>query len=572
MAKNRKGLLEGFWRLARPYWVSENRWKARAHLALVVALSLASVFMFVELNTWNGLLFDALQHFDKSRLLPLTGRFAIILIGIIGIGVYTQYLTQLLQIKWREWMTQEMLGRWLEHRTFYFMQISEAPLENPDQRMAEDIKEFIDLTLGLSLGLIRQIVTLFSFVGILWKFSGTLNFSLGGILFEIPGYLAFASVIYAALGSWVTHKIGGDLVKINYNQQRYEADFRFSLVRVRENSESIALSSGEKAEKNYVLKKFGSIITNFRDLISKQKQLGFFTALFNNASALVPLMLVTPRYFSKAIELGACMQTINAFGRVENALSWFVINYVEWSHWRAVVQRLEGFDDCMSKTESLRNQVRGLVQKQADQKSVSINSLTLQLPSNKELLRDIHFTIPKGRAVLLHGPSGCGKSTLLRAISGVWPFAIGNISLPLNEQCMVIPQKSYLPVDTLRAAIYYPVSPELNSDAEVKSLLKLCRLEHLESSLGEVQNWAQILSPGEQQRIAFLRVFLQKPEWLFLDEATSALDEETQAVLYRAIVQRLPGVTIVSIAHRDSLLNFHDLHFDVSKRHWTKAA
>jgi vitamin B12/bleomycin/antimicrobial peptide transport system ATP-binding/permease protein len=575
MERHERRLLPLFFKLGKSYWVSERRWEARILLGAAIALTLGSVFMFVQLNEWNGQLFTALQNFNKKALFPLAVKFLIILFGIITVGAYCQYLSQLLQIKWREWMTQSMLNQWIKTRNHYFIQFAKKPLENPDQRISEDVREFVELSLNLSLGLLKQMVTLMSFIKILWTMSGSLNFKIFNVQIVIPGYLVIGSLFYAIIGSILTHRIGKKLSQINYEQEQYEADFRFNLARFRENTESITLSRAEDYEVSFALKKFLLIRENFKALINKQKQLGYFTNLFGNASQLVPLLLVTPQYFSRSIDLGGLMQTINSFGRVEQALSWFVHNYVEWSRWKAVVLRLEGFSNSIEQAHDLQMKLKSEMNYSEGSSDIHVQIPRLSLPADQSLLQNIYFSLPKGKSLLLYGTSGCGKSTLLRAICGVWPFTRGEVNLPSMEKMMIIPQRSYLPMDTLRAVILYPKSSQSSpvlSDQEWLGLLSMVNLEHLQARLDHLENWSQVLSPGEQQRIALLRIFIQKPDYLFLDEATSALDEMTQSRIYSLIKQRFPQMTIISIAHRNSLFQVHDLHFDVENQSWTQAA
>jgi putative ATP-binding cassette transporter len=557
-------VFQEFWSLAQPYWSSEQRWSALTLLAAVIALTFGSVSLAVKFNEFNRTFFDVLQKLQSDRIFPLLGQFALIITGTMLVEVYKVYLTQLLQIRWRHWMTERMLGRWLTDRTFYFMQLSEYAVENPDQRVAEDIRAFVNESLSLSVGLLNKVVTLLSFLAILWKLSGNRPF---------PGYLPAGALLYAVFGTVITHFVGRSLTRLNFEQQRHEADFRFGLVRVRENAESIALSRGGEAEQAHLMGHFSAIVANFRKLMTRQKRLGFFRNMFNNSAQFIPMALASPLLFSKAIEIGGFFQIINAFGNVENALAWIVNSYVDLTHWRSVVQRLHGFAESMTRAETLRASARGTYTPSADVTGgISVNALSLRLPSQEPLLTELSFVLPRGRYILLHGPSGCGKSTLIRALSGAWPYATGNVRVPSESRTLVLPQKPFMPVDTLRAALTYPSRPEEFTGEELPALLSLCRLEHLIPRLGQVANWAQILSPGEQQRIAFVRAFLHQPEWLFLDEATSALDEATQTSLYRAIGERLPGTTVVSIAHRTSLHALHDLHFDVVNGRWSKAA
>lgn len=570
--QSESSFLAKFWALAKPYWTSEHKWKARGLLAIVVSLTLGNVYILMQYNTWNKLFYDALQKFEQNRLIPLIVRFGLIMLAMTLVSVYQLYFTQLLEIRWREWMTTHMIDRWLSARAFYFLQLAEKSTDNPDQRVAEDIQAFVHDSLSLSMGVLNKTVVLFMFLGILWGLSGRLPVHFAGFDFSIPGYMAFAALLYAIFGSVITHKIGKRLTPLNFTQQRYEADFRFGLVRLRENTESIALSGGERAESRALHDSFTRIIENFHQLMLKRKQLGFFTNIFAWCSPIFPMVLAAPRYFAKAIELGGFMQIVNAYNQVEGALRWPVDNYVDLTRWAAVVQRLAGFSESLDRMAGLEQRAACMLANADGDEKIILRSVSLSLPSARPLLQELNLELSPGRSVLLHGPSGCGKSVLLRALSGAWPYAEGRITLPRNAKFFVVPQKSYMPVASLREALTYPHMPKDADSAELRELMQLCRLEHLFARLDDIENWAQILSPGEQQRIAFVRVFLHKPEWIFLDESTSAIDEDMQATLYRALRQKLPSAAIVSIAHRTSLHEFHDRHFDVVRGLWSEAS
>jgi len=473
----------------------------------------------------------------------------------IIVAVYELYMQQLLEIKWRRWLTQEYLQSWLHKRSYYQMQLLGNSADNPDQRISEDVRSFVNLSLRLSLGLLKATVTLCSFVFILWNLSGSLTIPIGGSEIAIPGYMVWVAIIYATVGTWLTTKIGNPLVALNFSQQRYEADFRFSLIRLRENSESIALYGGEKQEQNNLLDRFHMVVTNFRQLMLRQKKLTWFTSGYGQIAIIFPLVVAAPRYFSKEIPLGGLIQTSSAFGRVQDALSFFVESYSLFAEWQAVIQRLIGFGNSMSVAKSISEKVAIQVTHN-DKPAIDVLGLTINLPNGDLLLKNLNLTISQGHSLLIVGPSGCGKSTLMRTLAGIWPFGQGNITIPDGQSLLFLPQKSYLPLGTLRDCVLYPYNLGFKADDHIRSIMKLCKLNELVDKLDNIEDWSHILSLGEQQKIAFVRAILQEPNWLFLDEATSAIDEETEGELYK-LVGELQHTAIISVGHRSTLMDYH---------------
>ncbi len=557
MTAKLRAFLRDFWTLAAPYWSSEERWKARGLLLVVVALSLGQVYLLVQFNTWNRDFFDALQQYDQAAFGPLLLRFAILAAIFIAAAVYGLYLQQMLQIQWRRWLTERYVGEWLEERAYYRMRLVDVGTDNPDQRISDDLRLFVEQSLGLSLGLLRQVVTLASFVAILWGLSGAFAFSVAGVSISLPGYMVWAALAYAIAGTWLTHWIGKPLPRLNFNQQRFEADFRFSLVRVRESSEAIALYGGEGDEARRLSDRFGDVWRNWWEIMRRQKRLRTFTVGFDQAAVLFPYLTAAPRYFAKEITFGALTQTANAFGRVQDALSFFVAAYIEIADWKATVDRLITFRGAISAMHAQAREGSGIEVAPGESDGVVLQGLTLALPGGDTLLRGAEAKLERGEPVLVTGPSGSGKSTLFRALAGIWPFGSGRVERPDTAKCLFLPQKPYLPIGSLRGAVSYPSPEGTFPDTEVGRWLAECRLIHLVEKLDEHDHWEQRLSPGEQQRLAFARVFLQKPQWLFLDEATSALDAENEKHLYALVASELPATTIVSIGHRAAIERFH---------------
>jgi putative ATP-binding cassette transporter len=554
------------WSLIKPYWRSEEKFSAWLLLGSVIALTLAMVYMSVQFNQWYNLFYNSLQDKDKHEFFHQMLRFALLATIYIVMAVYAMYLNQMLQIRWRRWLTDKYLKRWLAERTYYRMQLTGNPADNPDQRIAEDFKLFVDETLSLSLGLLNAVVTLVSFVGILWTLSGPLAIPYNGGEIVIPGYMVWVALIYAILGTWFTHKIGRPLIGLNFNQQRFEADFRFGLVRFRENTEGVALYRGEQDELKNFGGRFANVIDNWWHIMKRQKMLMWFTTGYGQAAVIFPFLVASPRYFSGAIQLGGLIQISNAFGQVQGALSWFIGAYNLFASWKATSDRLLGFHYAIENTHAQSQLSTGveLAPEEAGDDLV-IEDICLDLPNGQGLVTASSAMIKPGESLLIRGPSGAGKSTLFRAIAGIWPFGRGRIRLPRNFRVLFLPQRPYLPIGTLRQVVSYPHSDADFTDEQISAVLRDCGLPHLVDKLDDAQHWAQQLSPGEQQRIAFARALLHKPGWLFLDEATSALDETSEAALYGLIRQRMPHTTLISIGHRPTLSGFHSRSLELKE-------
>ena len=557
MSMVRSGFWRDFWALFKPYWFSEEKVIARLLLFSIIALTLASVYMDVQFNAWYNLFYNTLQDKNKSEFFHQIGRFCILAAIYIVIYVYAQYLNQMLQIRWRRWLTRNYLTEWMSDRTYYRMQLGAGQTDNPDQRIAEDLRLFVDSTLSLSLGLLNAVVTLVAFVGILWTLSGVLEFPVGGNTYVLYGYMVWVALGYAVVGTWLAHKIGKPLITLNFNQQRYEADFRFNLVRFRENMEGVALYHGEDDEMHGLRNRFTQVFTNWWSIMRRQKNLNFFTIGYNQAAVVFPFLVGAPRFFSGAIPMGGLIQISHAFGKVQDALSWFINLYSSVAAWRATVDRLTGFHKAIAQCQEQTRNNPGIATVSDGAATLALDHVELDLPNGQPLLSNGSLTIAQGSRVLLQGPSGSGKSTLFRAIAGIWPFGRGRIYMPREFNALFLPQRPYFPLGTLREVVLYPKSSRSCSEEEVLDTLTAVGLGHLVARLDESANWAMQLSAGEQQRVAFARALLQKPAWLFLDEASSNLDDASQARLYDLLTHRLKDCTIVSIAHREELARYH---------------
>ena len=546
------------WRLALPYFRSEDRWPGRALLAAVIAMELGIVALNVMFNQWTNRFYNALQEYQWDTFVSELLWFCMLATIFIVLAVYQLYLNQWLQIRWRRWMTVRYLAGWLDAGNHYRMQLVGDAADNPDQRIADDIQLFVERTLNLSIQFLSSIVTLASFVVILWQLSEQAPLHLFGSQWQITGYLVWAAVIYAAIGTWLTHLVGRALIWLNFYQQRYEADFRFNLVRVRENAEQIALLSGEPEERRRLLGRFAFVVSNWRAIMTRTKWLTGFTSGYSQFSNVFPFVVVSPAYFARAIPFGTLIQTASAFGSVQGALSVIVTQYRSIAEWRAVIERLAGFSTAIEAGRSLAT-APPVVEREAraQARRVEIRELELRLPSGQPLIAVDGLNFGPGDRVLVTGPTGSGKSTLFRAIAGIWPFGSGVITLPTGVRLMVLPQRPYLPVDTLRAATTYPSAAERFTTEAIRDALEAVGLAKLIERLDEMGHWNRMLSLGEQQRLAIARALLHAPDYLLLDEATASLDEASEAALYRLIQQRLPDASIMSIGHRSTLDAFH---------------
>jgi putative ATP-binding cassette transporter len=548
--------LATIWRLALPYFSSEDRWPGRLLLAAVVSIELAVVGVTVLINQWNARFYNALQDRNWNNFVSELLFFCILAAAYIILRVYQLYLNQWLQIRWRRWMTERYISHWLDGPNHYRMQLLGDAADNPDQRIAEDIRMFIENSLIVGVGLLGSIVSLGSFVIILWGLSEAAPLTLYGETWNIPGYLVWAALGYAAVGTLLTHFIGRPLIALNFNQQRYEADLRFSLVRVRENSEQIALLHGEAAERSRLMDRFANVMANWLRIMTRQKRLTFLTAGYNQISIVFPFIVVSPAYFAGHIQLGALTQTAGAFNNVQTALSFFVDSYVRIAEWRAVIERLSGFDASIANAKDSATRSPSIAVDRGPVSDVELEHVEVALPSGRPLVA-ADATFAPHEDVLLTGPSGSGKSTLFRAIAGIWPFGRGTVRVPNDAKAMTLPQRPYLPIGTLEAAISYPSEPGTFEAARIGDLLGAVGLPAMAERLEERAHWNRMLSLGEQQRLGLARAILHAPDFLFLDEATASLDEPSEARLYRLLKDRLPAATIISIGHRSTLAQFH---------------
>jgi vitamin B12/bleomycin/antimicrobial peptide transport system ATP-binding/permease protein len=562
-----KEVKRGFWRpflrLAGPYFNSEERWMARLLLAGVIALTLLQIAIAVRLNVWNKDFFNALDKRDWGVFLGQMRTFALLLAAAMAIAVYQTYVKQLLQLRWRRWLNATLVDRWLAENRYYHLNFIDSGVDNPDQRIAENTRHAIEMTVEFALGLVNALLTLISFTGILWALSGALPVTVAGITVDIPGYMVFAALIYAGIGSGLTYLVGRPIVAANISQNTAEADYRFALVRVRENSEAIALIHGEADENKGLTHYFGDVLASSMGLMRTQRRLMWLTSFYTSVGWVYPTLVASPRFFSGAITLGVLMQITAAFGQVQTALNWFVDNFPRLAEWRSHVERVLEFDaalDLMGESTSENGEVTTILLSDGEtgEQVLRFRELAITRIDGNVVIGDANTEIARGEKVLIVGPSGSGKSTLFRAIAGLWPWGAGKIVLPDRSKMMFMPQRPYLPLGTLRQVLAYPAPMRRFPLAAVKAALRRCGLKQLIPRLNDVERWDRVLSGGEQQRLAFGRLILHKPDWVFMDEATSALDEESQNSMMGLFSNELAEATLISIAHRPGLDAFHD--------------
>ena len=555
-------VLREAWRLASPFFrSSEERWAARLMLGSIIAMNLMMVGGDVLLNTWRRSFYNSLQEKDWGSFISLLlawqqnddgfmpGFLPIVAVYVL-IAIYSTYLTQILQMRWRRWMVGQMTANYLAGRAFYTMGATgHANADNPDQRIADDTSFFVDKTLNLGLDLLSNVVSFFSFSVILWSLSSALTVM--GV--AIPGFLLWASLFYAALGTWLTHLVGRRLVGLEFNQQRTEANFRFALVRLRENTEGVALMGGEAQERAGLAGRFGAVFGNWVLLSKRKKLVNSLVNGYAQLAVIFPFVIAAPQYFTTAMKLGDLMQIVGAFSQVQNSISWFVNQYQSLAAWRATVTRLSGFEDAVAEAHAAG--LSGLRAVPAGEPA--LEDVTVRLPNGDTLMEAARITFPAGRSTVITGRSGSGKSTLFRVLAGIWPFGTGVVRQP-DGSSLFLPQRPYIPLGTLRGALCYPAPPERFPDRDVRDALEDVGLGRLGSELDVEENWPQRLSGGEQQRLAIARALLLRPDWLFMDEATASLDPDAEAELYGLLRRRLPGTTIISVAHRPAVARFHD--------------
>ena len=553
------------WTLLFSYWRSSEKMTARALLLGVIALALGMVYMNVQINRWQNAFFNALQDKDQRALYYQLLRFLLLAAIWVVMSVYSQYLTQMLQIRWRRWLTEDFLEQWLAEQAYYRMQFAGSRTDNPDQRIAEDLRIFVEQSSALFLGLLNASVTLVSFVGVLWMLSGPLSIDWSAFRLTVPGYVVWVAVLYALAGNSIAHLIGKPLVELNFARERVEADFRYNLVRFRESMESVAFYRGEAGELRGFRARFASIFGNWWQIMRRQKQLNWFTAGYGQLAVVIPFAVAAPRFLSGALTLGGLMQLVGAFGYVRESLSWFMNAYVAFAGWKAAADRLTTFRSAMRTAHEGQRSSPGVQVLSGSGVDLELDGVELNRPAGTPLLAAVTLAVAPKSRILVHGPSGSGKSTLLRAIAGFWPFGRGVVRTPLGFDALFLPQRPYFPLGTLREGVCYPSAPDAYSDTEIREALRRVELSRLSDRLDQWRNWADELSGADQQRVAFARALLQQPAWLFCDEATSDLSNSEQSALYQLLCSELPDTSILTIARREELAADHTRRWELQR-------
>lgn len=547
------------WQLIKSYWQSRDRYSAYLFFTVIMIMTITLVGIEVVFNYWYNYFYNALQAYNKHGAIRLLVVFFILAAFYIVLYVYRYYVSQLFGLRWRRWLTHQFIGRWLQNRSYYYLENFDEKTDNPDQRIQDDINSIVLNSIDLAAGLVGAVTTFFAFIYILWQLSGILIVPLGPLgTFQIPGYLVWVSLLYNFIGTLLTVKIGQPLVPLNFEQQRREATFRFAAIDLRAHAENVALYRGEAHQKNILHRLLDRVLYNWYLIILRQKLLFWFTAGFNQTAVVLPLLVALPNYFDKVFLLGGLMQSIQAFRSVQESLSFIVNSYPQIAQWQAISQRLTTFANHISDAcEKAENENNLQVHKHAE-KSIVAHKVTISTPRKELLLENIEEKFVHGQNYLIKGKSGIGKSTFVRTVAGIWPYASGEIVMPQNQSVMYLPQKPYMPIGTLAEAILFPDKTHPGLEKELEQILRDCHLENFVSRLHETATWSEQLSPGEQQRIAFARVLLHKPDWVFMDESTSMLDLANEEHLYQLLKSRLPSCSVISVGHRPSLEIHHE--------------
>ncbi|NKC33045.1 ABC transporter ATP-binding protein/permease [Falsiroseomonas selenitidurans] len=557
-----EGLMRRFWRLARGYYSSPgDRRQAWLLTAAVVGLTLFQIGVTVRFNLWNRDFFNALENRNAPAFYGQMWMFGLLLVLAMVAAVGQLWARQALMLGWRRWLVHRLQRRWLEGGRHYQLNFLPGAADNPDQRISENTRWATAMAVDLAIGLLGSILTLVSFLGILWSLSGPLHMSFGADEFDIPGYMVWAALLYAMIGSGLTMLIGGPMVAINIRRNEAESDHRFALIRMRENSEGIALIRGEPDEERGLQAAFGRVVSVMKALYGRERALMWLTSAYGMAASIIPILVASPRYFAGAITLGVLMQISSAFLEVTRALAWFVDNFPRLADWRSHVERVVDLEDTFDTAEAMAGEARiDIVEAPPGETPAVLAFRDLQVAHSdgNVVIQGANAEIRAAEKVLIVGESGTGKSTLFRAIAGLWPWGAGQIRIPPRDQMQFMPQRPYMPLGMLRAALTYPSAPQHFTETEQVAALQRCGLPHLVARLEEEERWDRVLSLGEQQRLAFARLLLHRPRWVFLDEATAALDEENQDQMMRLFREELAGSALISIGHRPGLDVYHD--------------
>ena len=547
-----------FWMFAGGYLSPKRSIKPLLFFVLIVTLTLFSVRLSLVHSTWYNNMYTALQEFNQTVFWEQMILFCFIAGFSVAAALISYYLNQRFSINWIECLNTELLEKWMDKRAYYKSQYIGNNLDNPDQRIQQDIQSYVKTTLSLSTGVIDAVTSMISYTILLWGLAGPMT--LLGI--EIPRamvYLVFAYVIFTTL---IAFWLGKPLIRLNFANEKLNANYRYSLIRVKEYAESIAFYAGEKVEKSRLYKQFRAVIDNMWDIVFRALKFSGFNLVVSQISVVFPLLIQVGRYFEKQIKLGDLMQTLQVFGKLHSNLSFFRNTYDSFAEYKATLDRLTGFHYSVEAAQ--KQSKTDITDHPTD---VIFQHLSVKSPMGKILIKDLNLTLTQGNSLLIQGQSGVGKTTLLRTIAGLWSYAEGKIFCP-QHNTLFLSQRPYLPQGNLLTALYYPDTTENVDLAKITRVLEQVQLAHLQDRLEQEQDWSRILSLGEQQRLAFARLLLHKPKVAFLDEASASLDEGMEHAMYRLIREELPNTTIISVGHRSTLVPLHqqqlELHTDGS--------
>ena len=545
------------WQLTRVYWTSPDRHKGAGLLLLCIAGELGTVYGNVKLAGAQATVFDAVQDKQAAAFLDAMQVFLAVALMVVFVSTYRIYVRNILQIRWREHLTDHFLGKWIGPQAYWHRELHHDETDNPDQRIAEDVQTYVASALGLSLSLLSAVATLISFAGILWRLSGEWPLHIGDQDWHIPGLMMWVAILYALTATWLTNRVGRSLVGINFNRLRFEADFRYGLVRFRDHVEEVALSRGDSVERRGALARFASIVGNWWALITAQRNLTLLTSGIGQANGVVPLLVAAPAVFAGRMTLGQLTETGVAYGQVSGALSWFVDAYQEIANWRASIERLAVFDDVLDATRADLAALDGIHVERGAAPQLRLEQLSLSQPDGTPIASGIDAAIGAGERVAMLGAAGVQKTTLFRAIAGIWPFGHGRIALPAAASAIYLPSRPYLPIGTLREVIAYPSPPDAFPEPAVRAALAAVGLAHLAARLDDSVPWEQHLPGDEQVRLTVARAILQRPDYVVLDDVTAALDEQSEATVYAALTEQLAGSAILSLSSRPSVGAYH---------------
>jgi vitamin B12/bleomycin/antimicrobial peptide transport system ATP-binding/permease protein len=536
----------------------------RLCVAIFVVL-IGSMFGQVRLNQWNGAFFDAVEKRATSAFFDQLLVFLVIVAVLLALVVAQTWLQERLKIRLRQRLTQVLLDLWLRPNHAYQLGFMGKSGSQPDQRMQEDCRLFSELSTELGVGMLQALLLLVSFIGVLWGLSSPVTFTLAGTPITIPGYMVWVAVGYAGIGSGLTWLVGRPLIRLNTERYARGADLRFALVRVNESAESVALYNGEPDERRSLDEFVEAVLKASRRLSGGLARLTWITSGYGWLAIVVPILAAAPDYFAGRLSFGEMMMVVGAFNQVQSALRYFVDNFPKIADWRSAVLRVATFRQAALDLDEVAAENRRIDIAPHPKGWLSFEGVSIALNDGSILIEDATAEIKPGERVLIMGESGAGKSTLFRAISGLWPWGSGKVRVPKPEEMMFLPQRPYLPLGTLRAAISYPASPDTFDDNNVRAALERCGLGEFLDMLDRHERWDRSLSLGQQQRVAFARVILHKPQWVFMDEATSALDEENQASMLALFENELKGASVLSIGHRPGLEEFHTRTLHIRK-------